>query len=345
MIKVGMIGAGLSAKVFHLPFLNTLTDTYEMTAISTSRPEAIAAHTKAAVYPDAEALITQADIDLVIVTAPNEVHYACAKLALEHGKHVVVEKPLVETVDEALSLYQLAKQQGKILSAYQNRRWDGDFLTLKNLLDSGQLGKVHYFESHFDRFYPTVRDKWREKPGVAAGFWFDLGSHIVDQAISLFGLPKAVTGRCLVLRDGGQVNDYAHVMLHYPDKEVVLHVSPFVASPNLRFQVQGTQGSFVKYGLDPQEVHIKDGLMPGQMGFGVEDDSLHGTLYTVDTQTIVPTQIGNYAGYYQDLATAITADKPQAVSIEQVIDALYILNLAIASSEQRKTLVVESPLL
>lgn len=345
MIKVGMIGAGLSAKVFHLPFLNTLTDTYEIAAISTSRPEAIAAQTNAKVYPDAETLISQADVDLVIVTVPNEAHYHCAKLALEHGKHVVVEKPLVETVDEALSLYQLAKQQGKILTAYQNRRWDGDFLTLKSLLDSEQLGKIHYFESHFDRFYPTVRDKWREKPGVAAGFWFDLGSHTLDQAISLFGLPQAVTGRCLVLREGGQVNDYAHVMLHYADKEVILHVSPFAAAPNMRFHVQGTQGSFIKYGLDPQEVHImQDGIQPGQAGFGVEDESNHGTLYTADTQTTLPTQVGNYAGYYQDLANAINTGKPQSVSIEQVIDALYLLNLAIESSEKGQTLVVQSPL-
>ena len=270
MIRVGLVGFGFSARTFHLPFITT-SDLFELVAISSSRVDVVSAtYPGVSAYDSAEELIRSADIDLIIIAAPNYVHYTLARKSLEKGLHVVLEKPMVPSSTQAASLVELADRRSRMLSVFQNRRWDGDFLTLQRLVDGNAVGDVRYFESHFDRFRPDVRHRWREMPGAGSGFWWDLGPHLVDQALCLFGMPEGLTARTRTMRHGAQVTDYFHVLLHYSDLDVVLHSSPFVAAPNIRFQLQGTAGSYVKYGYDPQEAQLKSGMSPVDVGYGVE---------------------------------------------------------------------------
>lgn len=199
MIKTAVIGHGFSAKTFHLPFLTILAD-FQISAISSSQGDAVAVnYPDATVYPTAEDLILNSDAELVIITSPNVTHFPLAKLALQQQKHVLLEKPFVTTVAEGEELIALAEQQDRLLTVYQNRRWDSDFLTLKMLIESGKLGEIRYFSSHFDRFRPNKRDRWRELPGAGTGIWYDLGPHLVDQTLCLFGMPQSLTGRCLAM--------------------------------------------------------------------------------------------------------------------------------------------------
>jgi scyllo-inositol 2-dehydrogenase (NADP+) len=347
MIKVGVIGYGYSAKTFHLPLIAS-SGSFELAAISSSQTELLRMkHPSVAIYDDAQALIANAKLELIIITAPNDVHFSLAKLCLESGINVVLEKPMVTTSLQAEELVKLAKECGLLLSVFHNRRWDGDFLTVKKLLANNQLGSIRLFESHYDRFRPTVRQRWREQAGAGAGIWFDLGSHLVDQAISLFGLPEALTARCLAFREGSQTTDYFHVLLHYKDLEVVLHASSFSAAPNVRFRIEGTQASYVKYGFDPQEEQLKKGITPNEPAYGVETEEDYGHCYsqfpsetsgTIDSidrqivKTAIKTTNGCYQQYYTEIAAAINLGAGNPVNPDDAIDVLRILELTEISS-------------
>ncbi len=340
MIKVGVIGCGFSAKTFHFPLIEA-SDVLQLSAISSSRRAAVAAeYPTVTVFDTPQALIASGEVELVVITAPNDVHYSLAKQCLQAGVHVVVEKPMVTSCAEAEDLLRLARERSLLLSVYHNRRWDGDFLTVKSLLENKQLGELRLFESHFDRFRPVVRPRWREQPGAGSGVWFDLGSHLVDQALQLFGRPRAVTGRCLALREDSQACDYFHVLLHYPQLEVVLHASSFAAAPSPRFRVEGTLGSFVKFDLDPQEAQLKEGLTPLDANYGVEGEALYGRLYTASASEPVATADGCYQQYYQQIAAAITSGVANPVTAEEAIEVMQILELAQQSSERGQTLAV-----
>ncbi|MBU2988321.1 oxidoreductase [Psychrosphaera sp. B3R10] len=341
MIKVGVVGYGYSAKTFHIPLIQS-SDLFEFSVISSSQKSLIEqTFPGVTVFESAYDLITHGDIELAIITAPNDVHYALAKCCLENGIHVVVEKPMVTTSIEAEALVELAKSRSLLLSVFHNRRWDGDFLTVKSLLANEQVGDVRLFESRYDRFRPTVRQRWREQPGPGAGIWFDLGAHLVDQAISLFGLPNALTARCLCLREGAKTTDYFHVLLHYKNLEVVLHGSSFSAAPNQRFRVEGTKGSFVKSGFDPQEAQLKNGLRPTDSNYGVESPEQFGCLYTEESTEVISTKVGCYQRYYTGIANAIRVGGDNPVHPEGVVNVLKILELAEKSSLIGKTLKLE----
>jgi predicted dehydrogenase len=340
MIKTAVIGYGFSAKTFHLPFIEA-SEKFQLVSISTSKLEQVRTEwSDITSYKTAQELIQESDAQLVVITAPNDVHYSLAKLCLQHGKHVIIEKPMVTTVHQGEELVSLAKAQGLLLSVYHNRRWDGDFLTVKRLIQDGLIGRVRFFESHFDRFRPIVKDRWREQPGPGTGNWFDLGSHLLDQALCLFGMPQAVTARCLALRDNSKTTDYFHVMLHYSDCEVVLHGSPFSAGPNLRFQVQGTKGSFIKYGYDPQEELLKLGRIPNTPQWAEENKELFGTVFTEAGSEIVPTMWGSYQSYYSGIADAINAGKAIPVSGEDALQVINLLKIAEKSYQLGKTIVL-----
>ncbi len=354
MIKVGVIGYGLSAKVFHFPFIED-SDKFQLVAISTSQHEAAKKHfPEVEIYAEAEALIADAEVDLIVITAPNSVHYSLAKLSLEQGKHVIIEKPMVTTVVGAEALIALAKQQQRLLSVFHNRRWDGDFLTVKKLIANDRLGDVRYFESHFDRFRPIVRERWKELPGAGAGILFDLGAHLIDQALCLFGMPSAITARCSALRDhrvgdenlpAEQADDYFHLQLHYltpgQRREVVLHSSPFSAGPNLRFQVQGAKGSFVKFQLDPQEEQLKNGILPDDPRLGYESTADNGVLYTESGCERIITEPGCYKNYYADIANAICHGRAVPVSGEAGMAVIRIIELAQQSSQSGMTIKID----
>jgi scyllo-inositol 2-dehydrogenase (NADP+) len=342
MIKVGVIGYGYSAKTFHIPLIET-SEYLELVAINSSQKELVREqHPNIAIFDTAQALITSANLELIVITAPNNVHYSLAKLCLEYGINVVIEKPMVTTSVEAHELVDLAKEQVLLLSFFHNRRWDGDFLTVKKLLKNNQLGDIRYFESHYDRFRPTVRQRWREQAGKGSGIWFDLGSHLVDQAINIFGLPEALTARCLPLRAGSQTTDYFHVQLHYENLEVVLHASSFSAAPNMRFRIEGTKGSFIKYGFDPQEEQLKKGISPISSLYGVENEENYGHLYTEFSSAAIETQQGCYNQYYLEIAQAIKLAGCNPVNPADAVGVLKILELAEISSENGKKMMIST---
>jgi predicted dehydrogenase len=231
MIRVGLIGYGYAGRTFHTPLIRA-TRGLELVAVSSSRPERVTADLPGiAVVPSAGELLATPSIDLIVIAAPPDVHAPLAAAALRAGKHVVVDKPIAPTFDEARATAMLAAGSDRVLAVFQNRRWDGDFLALRDLLSRGVLGEVSHVESHFDRYRPLVRDRWRERPGAGAGLWHDLGPHLVDQALQLFGLPDRVWASLAAQRAGSQVDDWAHVVLEYNRRRAILHASVLVAAP------------------------------------------------------------------------------------------------------------------
>ena len=344
MIKVGIIGYGYSTKTFHIPLIEA-SQQFDLVAISSSQSEVVKdKYPFITVFRTAAELISNAIVDLIVIAAPNQAHYSLAKSCMQQGLHVILEKPMVTNSLQGQLLVEFAKKYSVILSVFHNRRWDGDFLTVKKLLnnmvlgDKGDLGKkggigdIRYFESHFDRFRPVVRKRWKEESGPGGGIWFDLGSHLVDQAICLFGLPDSVTGRCLTSRENSEVTDYFHVILHYKQFEAVLHASSFAAGPNRRFYMEGTKGSFIKYGFDPQEEQLKKGISPSEKGFGAERPQEYGTLYHENKKRQVETEVGCYQHFYVGIANAIKNGIDCPVNCEDAINVIKILELAEESS-------------
>lgn len=338
-IPVAIIGCGMSARTFHLPLIAASTD-FRLTALVSSRPQPDVA---VAQFPDAAAMLAQSDAELVVITAPNAVHFSLAAQCLAAGRHVVLEKPMVNTVAEGRDLIARAERAGRLLSVFHNRRWDSDFLTLQSLLARGELGTLRFFESRWDRFRPEVRDRWRENPGVGAGIWYDLGAHLLDQALTLFGMPQAVTGNCRALRPGSRTVDYAQVQLHYPDFEAVLHTSPYTCAPVARFRVEGDAGNFVKFGLDVQEAQLKAWLSPCDAAYGLEDAAQFGTLYAPDgSARTVPPVRGDFAAFYRNIAAALRGQAPLAVTAEDALRVIYLTELAQQSSDCGRRLAVDT---
>lgn len=339
-IKVGVIGFGLSARVFHLPFL-AASRRYEVCAVSSSRTDEVKAYCpQAAVYDDAEEMIRESEAELIVNTAPNVAHFPLSALALRAGKHVVVEKPFVTNIADGEALIKLAAEQGRILTVYHNRRWDGDFLTVQKLLADNTLGPLRFFETHFDRFRPNVRDTWRESAGEGSGILLDLGSHLADQALYLFGKPQAVSADIRNARTGAGTDDMFRITLHYPDKLAVLVSSPFCAGPNLRFKLEGDSGSFIKYGLDPQEARLRAGQMPEAADWAAEMPGEYGTIYDGKGERPVPTVTGGYQAFYEKLAVSIGASSPPPVLAEEALTVLRLLEACWESARAGQTVAV-----
>lgn len=344
MIRVGIVGYGMVTQVFHLPLLLN-NPAFEVVALVSRQKDALqSALPQVTVYDDLENMLNHEKLDLAIIATPNHLHFPQTKACLEHGVAVVLEKPMTTRYADALALKALCQEKQGLLAVFHNRRFDGDFLTVQKLIQSGQLGSVKLFQSHWDRFRPVVRDRWRESAGEGAGIWFDLAPHMIDQTLALFGMPKALSARLSILRDGGQSDDYAHVLLHYDTHEVILHTSPFQAAPNPRFTVQGSAGTFVKYGLDLQEAHLKAGIRPSDPAFGQDDKALYGTLYR-DNQApeTIPTERGQFPQFYQAIANAITEGSPIAsplATLDDALNTMFLLELAHQSALEQKTLFV-----
>ncbi|PPC77286.1 oxidoreductase [Pokkaliibacter plantistimulans] len=339
-IRVGIIGYGLSAKVFHIPFLRTLPE-YRLQAICSSRTAEINEALPGIKVIEAPSdLCADDDIDLIVITSPNSSHFNLAHMALQHYKHVVVEKPFTTYSGQALELAEYADQQHCCISAFHNRRWDGDFLTACQLMESGRLGNVHVFESRFDRFRPEVRQRWREQPGEGTGYLWDLAPHLIDQALALFGMPHSLTARSLPLRPGATTCDYVHLQLHYPQREVILNASPYMAAkPALRFLIQGDAGSYIKYGLDPQEERLTAGIQPAEPGWNKEDEHHWGVLFDSNGKAEhVSTQPGDYGIYYSKLAKHIRGHGPNPVTATDAAQVIRLIELAELSQTQQSTL-------
>ena len=282
-----------------------------------------------------EELIDRAD--LVVVASPNTTHFPIAKQALEAGRHVVVDKPFTVTLAEADELIALASARGRVLSPFHNRRWDSDFLTVRELLP--RLGEVRLFEAHWDRFRPEIKPGWREEPESGAGLLNDLGPHMVDQALQLFGTPDAVEADIAAQRESAKVDDYFDVTLHYGIRRVCVRSSSLVAAPRPRFAIHGTAGSFVEHGLDPQEAQLKAGLEPNDPEFGVDRND--GTLVHPDgSSERVRNTRGNYLAFYDAIAAAILDGATVPVTAEDARASLALIDLARHAAAEGRRLPV-----
>ncbi len=342
-LNIGLMGYGYAGATFHAPVI-AHCGRARLAAIATSRPEgARADYPDAEVVADLDALVALDAVDCVVIATPNDTHFELAAQALEAGKHVVVDKPVTLTADDARTLALLAKKHGVLFAPFHNRRWDGDFLTVRALLANGTLGRVTHFESHFDRFRPLVRQRWREEASRGGGLLFDLGPHLIDQALALFGAPDTVLATVKTHRDEGSAPDYVHVQLGYADKEIVLHASALAALEPPRFTIHGTRGSYLKRGLDTQEDQLKAGLRPGDAGFGGGNPP--GLLRVLEGEQEVerelPTRDGAYAEFYGALAAAIQDDTPFPITPQDAIDVMTIIELANRSAEEGRRLPFE----
>lgn len=340
-IHVALIGYGFAGRVFHAPLIRSVSG-LRLVTIASGRPEQVKSDwPEIWVSESTQEVITHPEIDLVVIATPNQTHFELAQRALQAGKHVVVDKPFTIRADEARALASLAAQTNRLLSVYQNRRWDGDFQTVQRLLQAATLGEVVYFESRFDRYRPQVRHLWREQDGPGSGLWYDLGPHLADQALQLFGPPAAVYADMAGQRDGAQTTDYFHVLLRYARLRVVLHASMLVAGGSPRFVLHGTQGSFVKYGQDTQEAALRQGLLPGVAGWG--HDSLEGQLYLPEqAPEPIPTQPGDYRHFYAAVRDAILHKGPNPVAPEQAVQLMELLEAAIQSAAERREVSLEA---
>lgn len=335
MIRTGLIGYGLGGMAFHAPLIDAVAE-LELAAIVTSRAAPVQErYPQVQVVPDVATLLADPDIALVVVSTPNDTHFPLAKAALEAGKHVVIDKPFANTVGEAEALMALAEARGTLLSIFHNRRWDGDFLTLRNLLDDGKLGEITLYEARWDRFRPGLRDSWHEAAGPGGGNLIDLGPHLIDQALALFGHPEKVTGDILAQREGSLVDDYFELTLHYGRMRAILSSASIVPAPRPRFAVHGTKASFVKYGIDPQEAQLRAGGRADDPGHGVEEPAQYGMLVSGDgSKQPVPSERGDYRRFYSGVAQAIEAQAPLPVLPADALAGLRIIELARRSAAE-----------
>lgn len=340
-LRVGLIGYGYAGKTFHAPLIAGVPG-LQLAAVSSRDPSRVHADWPGAeVLADPQALVRRHDLDLVVIASPNDSHFPLARAALAAGRHVVVDKPFTLTLAEARELCALAHARGRLLSVFHNRRWDGDFLTLRALVERGTLGRIVHLESAFDRFRPTVRARWRESAVPGAGLWFDLGPHLLDQALQLFGWPQAITLDQAVLREGGQSDDWFQARLHYPGLRVVLRASMLAAAPAPRFVVHGSQGSWTKLGLDPQEDALKAGERPGwppPPAWGADRNvSLitrpQGDAFATDHW---PLQAGRYGAYYAAVHDALRGEAANPVPPDQAAAVMALVELGQRSAREAR---------
>ncbi len=343
-IRTGIAGYGLGARIFHAPFLAAIED-FEITHfVQRSSTSAAEAYPGVRIMRSVEELVALPDVDLVVITTPNATHFPLAKLALEAGKHVVVDKPMCETAAQAEQLLQVARASGKVFSVFHNRRWDGDYRTVREIARQGLLGDIHEFESHFDRYKPQLKEgSWKEEPGPGTGMLFDLGSHLIDQALTLFGQPRRLFADLRSQRPGSRIDDNFEVILDYGRLKATLKCGTMVREKPPRFQVLGALGAFVKHGMDPQEERlIKADVPRWRPDLGSDPEENWGLLHTVVNGLTykgrVETLPGDYAGYYRNVAAAIRGREALAVTPEQVVTLMKVLELARASSREGRWL-------
>jgi scyllo-inositol 2-dehydrogenase (NADP+) len=346
-IRAGVIGFGVAGRIFHAAVVDAVPGLELACIVQRHGDEAAEAHPGVTIYRDAQQAFDDPSIQLIIIATPNDIHYDLVRRALEAGKHVVVDKPFTIDSADAAHLVELGRKQHLLVSAYQNRRWDGDFLTVKEILESGALGRLVSYESHFDRWRPVRKPQsWREAGTPGGGLLWDLGPHLMDQAIQLFGLPYAIFADVRVEREGGITVDAFDIRLYYPTiSSVLLRVTNLSIVPGPRFNLNGDRGNFLKYGLDPQEDLLKAGQRFESPTWGTEPAKNWGILTTEDEGSVVsrpvPTQAGDYRGYYANIRDAILGTQPLAVTPEQATQVIRLLELAQESSDKRTAVLCD----
>ncbi len=345
-INTGIIGFGLSGKVFHAPFIHSHPGFQLTTVVERRQQLSKDIYPAVNVLKNYHELLKDDSIDLVVVATPNIYHYPMVKECLLAGKHVVIEKPFVPTSVEADELIGLSQKAGKKIFVFQNRRWDGDFLTIKKLISEGTFGEVKYYEAHFDRFSPELKSgSWRDENLPGGGILYDLGAHLIDQALCLFGIPNSIKASIKAERTGSPVDDCFDLQLIYAGKIIVLKAGMMVREAGPRFIIEGTEGNFSKYGIDPQEAALKAGEMPVSDDWGLEKPEFHGTLgigqATVFDISRIPTEKGNYMSFYDNVYEVLLKNKPQLILPEEARDVIFIIEKAFESNTKNETIKIK----
>jgi len=337
MLNVGLVGFGFAGRVFHAPVIRAVAGLRLTTIVQRhGTPDPL--------YADVEFVrsvdeLLKRPIDLVVVATPNTSHHPIAKQCLLAGRHVVVDKPFTTTLAEAEDLVETAARQQRIVTVYQDRRYTGDFVTVLKVVTEGSIGSVVTFESHFDRFRPERKpNAWREEELPGSGVWFDIGPHLFDQALLLLGVPDAIGADIRVDREGSVVDDAFDVTLHYANVRALLRASMLAQPVGPTWIVHGTKGTFIKYGMDPQEAALKEGRTPAEPEWDTEPAELHGKLVTPEGTRVVPTLRSSFAHYYENVRDAVLGKAKLAVTPEWSLDVMRGLIVARESSRQRRIL-------
>lgn len=331
MIDVGLVGFGFAGRVFHAPFIRSVPG-LNLRAIVRRSGETDPKYPGVQFVRSVDELLSIDSIRLVVVATPNDLHGPIARECLLTGRDVVVDKPFTPTLKEAEELVELARARKRLITVFQNRRWDGDFKTVQQLIANGTLGRLVIYESHFDRYRPNLRESWKDEPIPGTGLIHDLGPHLVDQALLLFGCPTSISADLRKEREGSRVNDSFDVTFYYPQMRALLRASAMTAAPGPRFWICGASGTFTKYGLDSQENAMIAGGDPGDRDWGEESEINWGTLTTASGSAKVPTIPGNYSGYYENVRDAMLGKSQIAVTTEQALDVMRVIEMAIESS-------------
>ena len=342
-LNVVLVGYGFVGKVFHAPLIQATPGLRLHTVVSRDAGKVHREWPHVQVVAEAHTAFADPAVDLVVIASPNDSHAPLAIAALEQGKHVVVDKPFTVTLQEAREVVTTASRAGRIVSVFQNRRWDADFLTVRRMVEQGALGRIAEYHSHFDRFRPVVQDRWRERDEPGGGLWYDLGPHLLDQAIQLFGMPDAISVDIARLRDGAHAPDYVHATLRYPTLRAHLHAGALVAGNGLRFAVHGTRGSYLKHGLDVQEDQLRAGVVPGTPGWGVDTRAGEQVLERDGhlVADVAHAEVGDYRRYYTGMRDAILQGTPPPVTPQQALNVMRLIELGIRSSEEQRSLRVD----
>jgi scyllo-inositol 2-dehydrogenase (NADP+) len=342
-IRVGVIGYGMAGRIFHTSVIDATPGLELAAVVQRSGDEAARKYPHIKLYRSIEELLADSSIRLVVIATPSASHFAVAEQCLLADRDVVVDKPFTLTSEEAAKLTRLARERKRLLTIYQNRRWDGSFATLQKVLSSGKLGRVASFESHYDRFRVQPRlERWRENGGPGGGLLLDLGSHLIDQALVLFGKPDSVSASVRIEREGGATDDAFDITLYYPKLTVFLRASSITLVPGAVFTVHGTEGSFIKFGLDPQEDALKNGATFDTPGFGCEPEEAWGTLYQEGSAPQrIETDPGDYRGYYANVRDALLGTGDLAVTPEQAWRTVRLIELVLESSTQGRVIPVD----
>jgi predicted dehydrogenase len=345
-IVAAMTSFGMSGLVFHGPLLDVHQGFHLKSVLQRTKDTAKEKYVDIEIARTIEDLVQDPAVDLVIVNATNDTHFTHAKMALEAGKHVVIEKPMTNTIEEGKELIRLAREKNLVLSVFQNRRWDSDFLTLREIMEEGLLGRIVEFNGSWDRYRNYIQpNTWKEEMGPGSGLLYNLGPHLIDQAIVLFGAPDAVSADIRSMRTDSRVDDFFEVYLQYKEVKVRMHSSYLVREPYPRFTVHGTLGSFVKYGLDA----LKVGDLPGAPGWGIEDESIWGTLNTeINGEHVVrkmESEPGNYLAFYDNIYNAIVKGAELAVTPQEALMNIHAIELAFESSREGRSIAFDKSLL
>ena len=348
ILNVAIVGFGSSGQVFHGPMITSLPY-FDLSKIQTKNlktKELISRlYPKTDVVDSIEEILNDKCIDLVFVCTPNKYHYEIAKQALMANKNVVVEKPFTVTSEQADELIKLAKEKNKVLSVYQNRRWDSDFLTVQKIINNRLLGDIVEYEAHFDRYRNCIKDNWREENTEGSGILYDLGSHLIDQVLVAFGLPSEVYADIRKQRKDAKVDDNFEIILGYDNLKVTLKVGMLVRGNLPRYILLGTNGSFIKYGIDNQEDLLKQGYTPKNLeSFGKESKDIWGEL-DCDKNGVhfignIESEQGNYKAFYENIYKAILGEENLKVQPEQSRDVVRIIELCIQSSIEKKVILL-----